>query len=216
MASEADQLKYLESCADNAFMYRSQTLVRIAKENERGFTLPEVLVTILIMGILFSIASASWFDLIESRRVTSATNQLAADLRLAHTSSTNQLATWRVVLIPDQAKPEQGADYLLIKLDSAGNIVASSTVSRTLPDDVKVVKPADNLLDSAALRVLYISTGLVDVAKPSRTLEFTANGSMKTYSPPAAANKDLIEVSVDGNPVGKVRFNEATSRIKIG
>lgn len=168
------------------------------------------------MGILFSIATTSWFGLVESRRVTAAANELAADLRLAHTSSTNQLATWRVVLIPDQAGPEQGVDYLLIKLDSAGNIVTSSTVSRTLPDNVKVVKPADNLLDNDALRVLYTSGGLLDASKPSRTLEFKVDGSIKTYSAPAAANKDLIEVTIDDEPKGLVRFNEATSRIKIG
>ncbi len=197
-------------------MRPSKTAWHTVKKNERGFTLTEVLVTILIMGILFSIATVSSYSLIESRRVTSATNQLIADLRLAHSSATNQLATWRVVLIPDQAGPEQGADYLLIKLDSAGNIVPSSTASRTLPDNVKVVKPADNLLDDATLRVLYTSVGLVDVTNPSRTLEFTADGAMKTYSAPAALNKDLVQVSVDGDPVGDVRFKEATSRIKVG
>lgn len=199
-------------------MKSSQTDVLVFRNNERGFTLPEVLVTVLIMGVLFSIATSSWFGLVESRRVTSATNELTADLRLAHTSSTNQLATWRVVLIPDQTGPEQGADYLLIKLDSAGNIIAGSTLSRTLLDNVKVVKPADNLLDDPALQVLYTSAGLLDVSnpKPSRTLEFNADGAMKTYSAPAAINKDLIQVSVDGDPVENVKFKEATSRIKVG
>ena len=211
-----DQLKFLLSCIDNVSMKNAETDVCAPNKDEWGFTLPEVLVTVLLMGIIFSVATFSWLGLIESRRVTSATNQLAADLRLAHGSSTNQLATWRVVLIPDQAGPEQGADYLLIKLDPAGNIVASSTASRTLPDNVKIVKPADNLLDDPILRVLYTSAGLLDSTKPSRTLEFNADGAMQTYSPPAAANKDLVQVSVDGDPIGDVRFKEATSRIKVG
>jgi type IV fimbrial biogenesis protein FimT len=62
-----------------------------AWQHEHGFTLMEVIVTILIMGIVFAIASSTWFGVVESRRVDSATNQLAADLRLAHTTATNRL-----------------------------------------------------------------------------------------------------------------------------
>ena len=70
-------------------------------EGERGFTLFEVMSTIIIMGIVFAIASSTWFGTIESRRVDSATNQLAADLRLAHTKATNRLENWQVVLDAD-------------------------------------------------------------------------------------------------------------------
>ncbi len=61
------------------------------RTNERGFTLPEVLITIVIMGILFAIASASWQGIVEGRRVDSAANQLVADLRNAHATATNRL-----------------------------------------------------------------------------------------------------------------------------
>jgi type IV fimbrial biogenesis protein FimT len=61
-------------------------------KDERGFTLGEVLITIVIMGIVFAIASSTWFGVVESRAVDSATNQLASDLRLAHSTATNRLA----------------------------------------------------------------------------------------------------------------------------
>ncbi len=64
--------------------------------NERGFTVPEVLVIITIMGIVFAIATSTWSGLIESRRVDSATNQIASELRRAHTSATTRLEDWRV------------------------------------------------------------------------------------------------------------------------
>jgi prepilin-type N-terminal cleavage/methylation domain-containing protein len=67
-------------------------------EDERGFTLIEVMITIILMGILFGIASSTWFGVVESRRVDSATNQLAADLRLAHTEATNRLVQQTVTL----------------------------------------------------------------------------------------------------------------------
>ena len=56
----------------------------------RGFTLPEVRITIAIMGIVFAIASSVWFGTVERRAVDSAANQLASDTRFAHTSVTNQ------------------------------------------------------------------------------------------------------------------------------
>src|SRR5829696_10160521 len=73
------------------------------QEDERGFTLVEVLVVIIIMGIVFAIASSTWFRVVESRRVDSATNQLVSDLRLAHTRATNQLEEWEVVLDADSS-----------------------------------------------------------------------------------------------------------------
>ena len=65
-------------------------------EDERGFTLPEVLMTIVVMGIVLAIASSTWFRVIESRTVDSAANQMVSELRLAHSKATNRLTTWRV------------------------------------------------------------------------------------------------------------------------
>jgi prepilin-type N-terminal cleavage/methylation domain-containing protein len=67
-----------------------------AWNDERGFTLFEVMATIVVMGIVFAIASSTWFGVVESRRVDSATNQVVADLRLAHSRATNRLEDWRV------------------------------------------------------------------------------------------------------------------------
>jgi Tfp pilus assembly protein FimT len=57
-----------------------------------------MLVTVIILGILFAITSSSWSGLVESRRVDSATNQLAADLRLAHSRAANRLAQQTLTL----------------------------------------------------------------------------------------------------------------------
>jgi prepilin-type N-terminal cleavage/methylation domain-containing protein len=72
-----------------------------ALEDERGFTLAEVLAVIVIMGILFGIASFTWsgvFGVIDGRRVDSATNRMVADLRQAHTKASDRLQTWQVAL----------------------------------------------------------------------------------------------------------------------
>jgi len=89
-----------------------------------GFTLPEVLIVIVIMGILFGIASSTWFGVIESRAVDSATNQVTSDLRLAHTRATNQLTSYQVVFTDGSSSYDFGP--------------VGSITTRTLPDDVKI------------------------------------------------------------------------------
>lgn len=62
--------------------------------------MPEVLIVIILLGILFAIATSTWFGVVESRRVDSATNQMVSELRLAHSKAVNRLKTWRVVIDP--------------------------------------------------------------------------------------------------------------------
>jgi Tfp pilus assembly protein FimT len=71
---------------------------------------------IAILGILIAIAIIIWLGILERRRVDAAANQLAADMRLVHTSATNQLTDWRIVLFPNKADEEDGADYYLVRL----------------------------------------------------------------------------------------------------
>jgi prepilin-type N-terminal cleavage/methylation domain-containing protein len=112
-----------------------------ALEDERGFTLIEVMVTILIMGIVFAIASSTWFGVIESRRVDSATNQLAADFRLAHTAATNRLVPQVVNL-------------------SAGNSEYSTTEfpSRDLDND-----PGDLVMVDTTVNIAFCPDGSAEI-----------------------------------------------------
>ncbi len=87
---------------------------------EDGFTLPEVLIVIALMAILFGIATSTWFGVVENRRLDSAANQVASDLRLAHTSATNRLQDWDVALTSGSSTYTIGS--------------AGSPATRSLPD----------------------------------------------------------------------------------
>ncbi len=169
------------------------------------------MVTVVVLGILVAVASSVWFGVVESRRMTAAANQVAADMRLAHANATNQLSSWRVVLIPGRGASGVGPDYYLVKLDAAGAVVPGATVSRYLPDDAQVVQ-GDSLNDSG-LETLYASLSLGGVA--TRSLEFDSDGSMDNLSPTGAAGRDRVRVTEDGNPEGMLEFVEETSRIKV-
>ena len=102
-------------------------------KDERGFTLPEVLIAIVIIGILTAIASSVWFGTVDSRRVDSASNQVAADLRLAHTSARNQLRDYQIVVPPGQSTTYQigpsGGTLALRSLPEGTEIVAPTTIT---------------------------------------------------------------------------------------
>jgi prepilin-type N-terminal cleavage/methylation domain-containing protein len=98
-------------------------------QSERGFTLVEVITTIIIMGILAAIAMSVWWPVVEGRRVDSATNQVVSDLRRAHTSSTTRLEDWRVEMDADAATPPDTPDY---RIGPDGDPTLLS--SRSLPE----------------------------------------------------------------------------------
>ena len=120
-------------------------------EDERGFTLVEVVITIVLMGLLFGIASSVLFGVVDGRRVDSATNQLAADLRLAHTRATNRLEQWQVVLTADSSTytigPVGAPSARDLDDDPAGDeVVVDTTATITFEPDGSAVLPGDDPL----------------------------------------------------------------------
>jgi prepilin-type N-terminal cleavage/methylation domain-containing protein len=82
---------------------------RVAWQSERGFTLAEVMIVVVLMGVVLAIAASSWFGMIESRRVDSSSNQMVSELRLAHTRATNRLTNWRVEFDPNTGNYRTGS-----------------------------------------------------------------------------------------------------------
>ena len=177
------------------------------RRGERGFTLPEVLVVIAILGTLIAIAIIIWLGILEARRVDAATNQLKADMRLAHTSAVNQLTDWRVVLVPDNADEDDGPDYHLVKLAApypGAPPVVTEARPRTFPANVKIVNIAG---------ALDAGSWAVEPARPgrTRTAEFNPDGTMRFYGGVSGSTC----VTVDGEPEIRLTVTAATSRVRV-
>ena len=145
-----------------------------AIEDERGFTLAELLITIIIMGIVFAIASFSWVDAIESRRVDSATNQVTVDLRTVHSKATNRLADYSFVA-PASAVPP-GVDPLSTYETGPTD---GTLVFNRLPDGTQI---------AAATNIKFKGDGSAQVISGANPITV---GSSKD-----AANNHTIDVNI--------------------
>jgi len=160
-----------------------------ALEDERGFTLVEVLITIVIMGLVFAIASSTWFKVAESRRVDSATNQVVADLRLAHSQATNRLVD---------------SSFIIPSASSTNYQVgpAGSLETKTLPGD-----------DQGTPK-----TKIIVAAAAPTTIAFKADGGAQiTPSPPGniAFTVAALNCNPPCNPSHTIQVNTVTSRIQV-
>lgn len=165
------------------------------RKDQRGFTLPELLVTIAIMGILLAIAIIIWLGILEQRRVDAAANQFAADLRLAHAKATNQLTDWRITYTAGNA------NYKLLKLNqpcddnSCSSPTVVQTISRSLPDGTKVLSAAN-----------------IPSEESAGTIELNSDGSGRAFY---GVSTTVTISSTDGDPKHDITFVAATSRVEI-
>lgn len=165
------------------------------------------MIVIVIMGILFGIASSTWFSVVESRRVDSATNQVLSDLRLAHTSSTNRLTEYRVAFVSGgqiNCGGSTDADYCLLRKTGA----TYEQRARYLPERTEITN-TDLGVDSTISTLL----GSVD----ARTVIFDANGAAAGSSDPPVSPPPirLTVASDDGAPCNVLDVNRATSRVEV-
>jgi prepilin-type N-terminal cleavage/methylation domain-containing protein len=197
--------------------------------SERGFTLPEVMVTIAIMGILAVIAIPTWWGLTDGRRVDSAANQLVADMRLSNTTATNRLASSYLIFNATGGTVACGgrqADYCLLRPTSSG----LQAQARDLPDDDNAASPPKRLLKITSSNMTVDPTGLSIpgvVGGVTSTVEFKSDGSVRVLG--GAVVAPMVTVRTYGDSAGAlqtcaashakpchdIQITATTSRVKV-
>ena len=201
---------------------RGSSLKNVCKDR-RGYTLPEALTAVAITGLLAAISLIIFLALLERWRVEAAADQLAADMKLAHTSATQQLRDWRVVLTHDGAPLAacSGADYCLVKLKTAYDAGdASPALAPGVPPEPRELPAGTKVKD-----VTFdpdCSGGDPDAVVPpsrcgpeaTRTIEFSSNGTARTLCPGTSGTVRVS--SEDGSPSCGLVFQAATARVRVG
>lgn len=181
------------------------------QSDDRGFTLAEVLTTIVVMGTLFGIASASWFSILEGRAVDSTANQVAADIRLSHSGAANQLTEYLVAYNPNGTvtgcAAATSADYCLLKKADTG---AYEETARFLPDGTRISGTTLNSTSGALATLLGLGSG-------TKTLKLNSNGSAEATDglTAGAAGPSPTISSDDTDPDFDTEVAPATARGKI-
>ena len=151
--------------------------------NERGFSLMEVLGVVVIIGIVAGIAIPSWFSIVDSRRVDSATSQLTSDLRLANSRATNRGVDWEIVL------PPMGGSSYCYKIHEVGDsttpckpLPASTQVNTTSQVTIKFSPKGSALVTPSSITnaqgISSIAVNSTTTASNSRTLKLLNNTSV--------------------------------------
>jgi general secretion pathway protein H len=169
-----------------------------AWKDERGFTLVEVLIVIVIMGIVLAIASSSWFGAVESRRVDSGTNRLAADLRHAHSRAINRLEPQTVDLTAGSSK------YTI------GPTASSCSVNPANPGCIET-----DLDDFPGANVVVVNTGVTVAFCPNGSAEIPPATLVCSAAPSGASTTITVRSAKDTTKNHDIQINSVTSEIRI-
>ena len=128
---------------------------------------------------------STWFKVVESRRVDSATNQVVADLRLAHTQATNHLVDASFVV--------PSADSSSYQVGPPGDLE-----TQNLPRDDQGT-PKTKILTAANFTITFHPDGGAEKAPPEIT----------------PGDITVMVASTDGDPSHTIKINPITSRVKV-
>jgi len=152
-------------------------------EKSKGYTLIEMLVTLMIMGILFSVGYAGFRDFSRRQYVTNAVNQVKANLRLAqqkaisgekHCTNPNETLNGYLFNVTNPST------YTIASACSGGDVVINSY---TIPEGVSMSVTGTN-------PILFRSV--------AQGTNLGAEGATITFSYPGTSNTPIVTISASG------------------
>ena len=169
-----------------------------------GFSLIELLVVIVIMGILMSMATLPFQEMIANQRLRTVSSDLTADLALARveaikrstrvgiTRTTAQwVGGWQVFDDANRNGVWDAGEGVLVSRPALDNTVKVCSVGTNVDNSIKVLSFGadgrvrtfnDDGTEKTGVRGITISSTLISPSVPARLLEFSPTGRITTVS----------------------------------
>lgn len=165
------------------FIRQKVPFIQIRCYYNSGFTLVELIVTLVIAGILVSLAAPSFTSFIKNNRINSQANDLIADLSFARSEAIKRGASVTVCRSDDGQNCNAGAWTAgWIVLDATGQVLR---VHEQLSGDNTLV--ADGNITNS---LNYLRTGVTDLNVPGQFTLCDAN----------SGKGRIIQLSATGRP----------------
>lgn len=141
-----------------------------------GFTMIELLVVMVLLGILATIAAPSFNDQFARRRLEGVATDLSTDLQFARTQAVSRRGTTQLIT------ENGGTQYRVVTAEGTKTVVLPAGITVTdgttvTYDHFRGTADADHALDlastrtAATMRVNVNTMGRVNVCSPSGTLK---------------------------------------------
>jgi prepilin-type N-terminal cleavage/methylation domain-containing protein len=88
-----DQKTKMDTLMHLRFLVKAKNLCN--HDSKSGFTLPEVLLVVILIGILATVGIPNWLAFVETRRLNTAQNEVYYAMRQAQRQATKDKLTWQ-------------------------------------------------------------------------------------------------------------------------
>ncbi len=168
-------------------------------KNNSGFTLIELMVTVAIVGIFASIALPSFSNLIESNRISTATNELVSNLHFARSEALKRRNTVTVCPSSNQESCNNNSDFStgwIVFVDCDDDIVPDEAIADCGPNNTEEILKVGDGFDS-----VYMNN--TSVNKISFGFSGRLNGIASTFE--IGKDSGTLKKTVALSRVGRVK-----------
>ena len=178
-----------------------------SRKGDGGFTLLEVLVTVLVLGILSSIAAPSWLAFINRQRVRTVNDRVLQTLRTAQSEAKRTKSDVTVTFSYDPNANPPVKPTFTIDTNTPQNLDAGGEIK---PGQVKLFAQANGVSTIKSITFNYQGTITSPSIQSKTPRQLTGGFTVTIYPPDSPANTAAKQCVIVETLIGGMRTAEGT------